>query len=206
MDKQNVMQARKISNNFLRQDNLTLRKNLKTVIHTAQRNADIQQKIDDIGELALQCGDLDSLVIKVATEIKEQFGLTAVGFCLSEEFREMADSSPAGNAQPEQGLSDLLFFMTSEKLAEFFSNKVSPLLREKLDHGSVDFFGMRVFRRLRSEALVPLFYHDDFIGSLNLGSNDPFRYQEDATSTDYLKRFARVLSLSFAVLKLKHRL
>ena len=63
-------------------------------------------------------------------------------------------------------------------------------------------FGMKDIRRIRSESIIPLFYDDRFIGSLNLGSNDPLRY-EDGAATDYIKRLAQLLSLAFSNIYLK---
>lgn len=228
MNRQNAMRARKISNSLLRQDNRVLRKNLKHLIRTTKRNIDIQNRIDDLGEMIVQCGELGSLVAQVTAELKDQFGLSAVTFCLSEEFMEMmAEDSAEQNREapaspPESGvrrgepacaakapvrrgepvIGDSLTFIEKERLQGIFNGDTNPILREKLDYGSVDFFGMRQFRRIKSEAIIPLCHEKEFLGSLNLGSNNPIRYQKE-TATDYLKRLAQILSLALAVMKLK---
>jgi uncharacterized protein YigA (DUF484 family) len=220
MNRQNAMQARKISNSLLRQDNWVLRKNLKHLIRTTKRNIDIQNRIDDLGEMIVQCGELGSLVAQLTAELKDQFGLSAVTFCLSEEFMEMmAEDSAEQNREAsacaaksrgkrgirrgEPVIGDSLTFIEKERLQGIFNGDTNPILREKLDYGSVDFFGMKQFRRIKSEAIIPLYHEKEFLGSLNLGSNNPIRYQKE-TATDYLKRLAQILSLALAVIKLKN--
>ena len=92
MNGNNAMNARKISNTALRQDNWILRKNLKHIIRTTKRNIDIQTRIDELGELIVSYQDVTSLVVGITTELKEQFGLNAVTFCLSDEFMECVNA------------------------------------------------------------------------------------------------------------------
>ena len=201
MDKRNLVLATKISNTGLRRDMMVLRTNLKQLINASKRNAEIQQKIDDMGDIVLQCGDLESLVSRTTNALKEWFGLTSITFCLSDDFRAlMPDVEP----QHIPSLTaDKLFFMDSEKLSEIFSMHSGPILRGRLEHGSVNFFSIRELRRIRSEALIPLTYEGAYVGSINLGSNDPVRYQEGA-ATDYLRRLAQTLSFSLVILRMKH--
>lgn len=218
MNRSNAFRARKIANTSLRQDNWVLRKNLKHLIQTTKRNMDIQNRIDELGEIILQCRDIVSLVETVAGELKERFGLNVVTVCLSEEFREIAGMIPLPDYQKTRNkgggtataaparttIGTILFFMDKERLRANFKGGIEPILRERLDYGSVDFFGIRHFKRVRSEAIIPLFHEERFLGSLNLGSNNPIRYKE-GTATDYLKRFAWILSLALALQKMKLR-
>lgn len=219
MNRSNTFRARTIANTSLRQDNWVLRKNLKHLIQTTKRNMDIQNRIDELGEIILQCKDIVSLVETVAAELKERFGLNVVTVCLSEEFREIAgmisvpddprnrtNGKGAGNGGPTRTtIGNMLFFMDKDRLRANFKGGIEPILQERLDYGSVDFFGIRHFKRVRSEAIIPLFHEEQFLGSLNLGSNNPIRYKE-GTATDYLKRFAWILSLALALQKMKLRL
>ena len=218
MNRSNAFRARKISNTSLRQDNWVLRKNLKHLIQTTKRNMDIQNRIDELGETILQCRDICSLVETVAAELKERFGLNVVTVCLSEEFREIArmvsvpedprtgtrGEGPINGAPARTAIGNLLFFMDKDRLRANFKGGVEPILRDRLDYGSVDFFGIRYCKRIRSEAIIPLFHEEQFLGSLNLGSNNPIRYKQ-GTATDYLKRFAWILSLALALQKMKLR-
>ncbi|MFQ5431054.1 MAG: hypothetical protein ACE5EN_00945 [Nitrospinota bacterium] len=208
MNGNNAMNARKISNTALRQDNWILRKNLKHIIRTTKRNIDIQTRIDELGELIVGYQDVTSLVVGIATELKEQFGLNAVTFCLSDEFMECVDTElpveDGEGASATNGAGGTLLFMDRDRIAETFKGVKEPLLREKLDYGSVDLFGMKHFRRVRSEAIVPLYHEEEFMGSLNLGCKNPLRYQE-GTATDYLRRLGQILSLTLALMKLKNR-
>ena len=205
MNGNNAMNARKISNTALRQDNLILRKNLKHIIRTTKRNIDIQARIDGLGELIVGYKDVTSLVVGITSELKEQFALNAATFCLSDEFMECVDSESTEEGEVvSNSASGALLFMYKNRLVETFKGLKEPLLREKLDYGSVDLFGMKHFRRVRSEAIIPLWYETEILGSLNLGCKNPLRYQE-GTATDYLKRLGQILSLSLALMKLKNR-
>ena len=205
MNGNNAMNARKISNTALRQDNLILRKNLKHIIRTTKRNIDIQARIDELGEMIVGYKNVTSLVVGITSELKEQFGLNAVTFCLSDEFMECVDSEPTEEGEAAyNGVGGALLFMDKNRLIETFKGLKEPLLREKLDYGSVDLFGMKHFRRVRSEAIIPLWCEAEILGSLNLGCKNPLRYQE-GTATDYLKRLGQILSLTLALMKLKNR-
>ncbi len=198
MDKKTLMMASKISNSGLRRDIMVLRSNLKQLVQASKRNAEIQQRIDDIGELAVRCEDLEMLAAKTTDALKEWFGLTAATFCLEHGFRELLPPPMEHLPSPA---ADRLFFMEQERLESAFA-KQTPLLRGRLEHGSVHFFGIRELRRIRSEALIPLVYGNRVIGSVNLGSNDPQRYSE-GNATDYLRRLAQVTALALANLQLK---
>ncbi len=202
MDKRNLVLASKISNTGLRRDMMVLRNNFKQLINASKRNAEIQQKIDDVGDIVLQCCDLETLVSRTTGALKDQFGLTSTTFCLSDDFRAlMPDAEP----QHIPSLTaEKLFFMDAEKLTEIFSMHSGPILRGRLEHGSVNFFSIRELKRIRSEALIPLVHGGAYVGSMNLGSNDPVRYQEGA-ATDYLRRLAQVVSLSIVILRVKQQ-
>lgn len=205
MNGNSAMNARKISNTVLRQDNWVLKKNLKHIIRTTKRNIDIQVKIDELGALIVSYPDVTSLVVGITSELKEQFGLNAVTFCLSSEFMECVDTKLTEEKEDgATGTNGALLFMEKERITETFKGIKEPLLREKLDYGSVDMFGMKHFRRVRSEAIIPLFHDSEYLGSLNLGCKNPLRYQE-GTATDYLRRLGQILSLSLAFMKLKKK-
>jgi uncharacterized protein YigA (DUF484 family) len=120
---------------------------------------------------------------------------------------ECVDSESTGEGEEDAASNSAggaLLFMDANRLAETFKGLKEPLLREKLDHGSVDLFGMKHFRRVRSEAIIPLCHETEILGSLNLGCKNPLRYQE-GTATDYLRRLGQILSLTLALMKLKNR-
>ena len=199
MDRKTLMMASKISNSGLRRDIMVLRNNLKQLVQASKRNAEIQQKIDEIGEVAVRCEDLETLVVKTADTLKELFGLTMATYCLEQGCRELLPPPMEHLPAPT---ADRLFFMPQDRLDGIFE-QMTPLLHGRLEHGSVHFFGIRDLRRIRSEALVPLVYGNRVIGSLNLGSNDPVRYSE-GNATDYLRRLAQVIALAIVNLRLRH--
>lgn len=199
MDKKTLMMASKISNSGLRRDIMVLRNNLKNLVQASKRNTDIQQKIDEISDVVVRCGDLETLAAKTTEALKELFGLTMATYCLEQGYRELLP--PPMEHLPSPAI-DRLFFMPQDKLDGIFEQR-SPLLHGRLEHGSVHFFGIRDLRRIRSEALVPLVYGNRVIGSLNLGSNDPVRYSE-GNATDYIRRLAQVTALAIENLRLRH--
>lgn len=200
MDKKNLVLASKISNSGLRNDIMVLRSNLKHLVQTSKRNTEIQQKIDDIGEIIVRCRDIESLAAQTSDALRDMFGLTTVTYCLSRVYRELLPPPMEHLPSPA---ADRLFFLEAERLGEIFGRAPGAILRGRLEHGAVHFFGIRDLRRIRSEALVPLVGDDGVIGSLNLGSNDPVRYSE-GNATDYLRRLAQLLSLAVENIRLRH--
>lgn len=200
MNKRNLALAQKITNTQLRQDNHSLRRSLRQFVRVVKRNLDIQQKMDEIGHLILKCDDFESLVMTVTGAIKADFGLTAVTICLVSRFGAIV-GLPRTGRKPSP-IAERLFFMEEGALARFFSDQADPVLHGCIEHGSVDFFGIKVFRRIRSQAMIPLFYGKSILGSLNLGSNERMRYREK-DSADFLKRLAQVLSLALANIEFK---
>ncbi len=199
MDRKTLMMASKISNSGLRSDIMILRNNLKQLVQTSKRNTEIQHKIDEVGEAAVRCEDLETLAAKTTDSLRESFGLTVVTYCLEHGYRDLLPPPMEHLPSPA---ADRLFFMEQERLDGIFA-QMSPLLHGRLEHGSVHFFGIRELRRIRSEALIPLVYGNRVIGSLNLGSNDPVRYSE-GNATDYLRRLAQVTALAMVNLRLRH--
>lgn len=201
MNRQNMVLAGRAVNDGLRQDLSAMRNNLRQLIQISKRNVEIQQRMDELGDIVLQCPDLETLVAKTTSAIKEYFGLTTVTYALSTDFRDLMPQTEPLHIKSMS--ADKLFFLDPEKLAQIFARSQGPILRGKLDHGSVDFFCLRELRRIHSEALTPLFYNNERIGSINLGSNDPDRYAE-GVATDYLRRLAHLTSLALVNLRLRH--
>ncbi|MBI3581740.1 MAG: DUF484 family protein [Nitrospinae bacterium] len=203
MNRRNMVMATTVANKSLRQDISALRDNLRQLIRVSKRNVEIQQKMDELGDVVLQCPDLETLVARSTAAIRDHFEMTSVTYVLSNDFRGLLPE--VGPVHIKSLVADRLFLMSRERLAEVFSMNRGPVLRGRLEHGSVDFFPVRELRRVHSEALVPLFYADEHQGSINLGSNDPDRYAE-GVATDYLRRLAHLTSLALANLRLRHEL
>ncbi len=203
MNRRNMVMATTVANKSLRQDISALRDNLRQLIRISKRNVEIQQKMDELGDVVLQCPDLETLVARSTAAIRDHFEMTSVTFVLSNDFRGLLPE--VGPIHIKSLVADRLFFMSREGLAEVFSISRGPVLRGRLEHGSVDFFPVRELRRVHSEALTPLFYDGEYLGSINLGSNDPDRYSE-GVATDYLRRLAHLTSLALANLRLRHEL
>jgi len=200
MNKNNAMLSQKITNTKLREDNQVLRKNLRHLVQATKRNLDIQQKMDEIGESIIRCSDLDSLVINVTDAIIDEFGLTVVTMSMVERYRPLLKYQ--NSEIRKKKIADRLIFMEEEALLAVFPSDLSPVLQGCIEHGSVDFFGMRYYRRIRSQAFTPLIYGGELLGSLNLGSNERLRYREH-DGVDFLKRLSQTLSLSLANMELK---
>jgi len=203
MNEKNVLLLHKVTRNKLRQDNMALKKNLCQLVQITKRNLEIQQKMNEIGKLLLECNNLEVMVRKVAEAVKTEFGLTSVTICLENRFRELAGADLKRQNIPAAG--NRLFFMNRESLFTFFSEEVLPVLSGELESGDVDFFGMTNYRRIRSQAIVPLYFSDDILGTLNLGCNDGKRYRKN-DSVDFLTRLGQMLSLAIVNLELREKM
>jgi len=205
VNKRNVELARNIVNRDLRKDNFVLREKLTFVVQSNQKNFEILQKFNDVGDRIINCADLRSLILETSEVIKKEFAISAVTFCLDRRFEQYLGKQKVENGEINDALFERLFYMDGKKVAEIRNTAKGPILRGDLEHGSVDHFGFRLFRRVRSEAIAPLFYLDNNIGTLNLGCNTPSRYRS-GTPVDFLTQLAKILSLSIAVLELRKML
>jgi len=205
VNKRNVELARKIVNRDLRKDNFVLREKLTFVVQSNQKNYEILQKFNDVGDRILKCADLRSLVLETSEMIRKEFAISAVTFCLDRRFEKYLGKQKVENGELNDALFERLFYMDREKLAEMRGASGLPILRGDLEHGSVDHFGFRLFRRVKSEAIVPLFHLGDNIGTLNLGCNTPSRYRS-GTPVDFLTQMAKILSLTISIHELKSQL
>ncbi len=203
MNEKNVLLLQKITRNRLRQDNMALKKNLCQLVQITKRNLEIQQKMNEVGKLLLECNNLEVMVKKVAESVKSEFGVTSVTISLEDRFRGLVGADPKRQNLPAVG--DRLFFIDRKSLAALFSEEILPILAGELESGDVDFFGMKHYRRIRSQAIVPLYFSDEIFGTLNLGSNDGKRYRKN-DSVDFLTRLGQMLSLAIVNLELRENM
>jgi len=207
MNRDTASAARKINNRDLRKDNFSLREKLTFAVQSYKRNFETQQKLNNIGYLVIKSKDLESLISEVSEALRGEFGLSAATFCLETRFKNiMGEMKPApdGAAGLLKPVFERLFFLDSESMNEFFGPDPKPALRGGLEHGSVDHFGFRYYRRIRSEAIVPLSYMGECFGTLNLGSNNPTKYKA-GVPTDLLEQLSNIISLSIANMELRSK-
>jgi uncharacterized protein YigA (DUF484 family) len=211
MNRNAASTARKIINRDLRKDNYSLREKLTFAVKSYKRNFEIQQKLNNIGSLVIRSKDLESLICETAEALKSEFGLSAATFCLENRFKDILgemeptrDGAPNGAAGLLKPVFEKLFFLGGDPLTEFFGPDPKPALRGGLEHGSVDHFGFRFYRRIRSEAIVPLCYMGECFGTLNLGSNNPAKYK-GGVPTDLLEQLSNIISLSIANMELRSK-
>jgi uncharacterized protein YigA (DUF484 family) len=207
MNRNSTSAARKVINRDLRKDNYSLREKLTFAVQSYKKNFETQQKLNSIGYLVVKCRDLESLICETSDAIRNEFGLSAATFCLETRFKNIVgemEPAPDGAAGLLKPVFEKLFFLGGESMAEFFGPDPKPALRGGLEHGSVDHFGFRFYRRVRSEAIVPLCYMDECFGTLNLGSNNPAKYRA-GVPTDLLEQLSTIISLSIANMELRSK-
>lgn len=137
-------------------------------------------------------GGLRELVEALLVHHRRQFGLDAVSLALVDpeyELRRALDG-----ARLRQGdFPDLVFLQDELRLAALYGGAPRPLLGH-FDLARHGFLFPRGSQSPQAAALLPLVRGGRIIGSLNLGSNNPGRYQPGA-ATDFLERLAMIVAV-----------
>ncbi|MBI5814474.1 MAG: DUF484 family protein [Nitrospinae bacterium] len=193
MKNEMVAQAVKMTNTQLRQYNSALRKNLRFLISCSTENEKTQQKMDEMEEVIFTAGDLKSLADSLITGGKKVFGMDAITVTLE---NSLISHFPAGYKEPGGGVfinSSNVSFRDSQWLSARLGESDEPSLRGDLRSGSSDFFNGSA-AKLRSEAILPVYFEGRPVAAVAFGSKNPSRFMEGFGGR-YLKRMARTLAL-----------
>lgn len=161
-------------------------RDLDELLQQARRNEEIQRRLDQVEEFLLATHDLASLLASLPATVAQVYRLEAVTLSLLSEHQALQEAlaGPLALDMPEGCLSrprKELRLLLADLEGPYLSNDVS---RELL----VCFFPGR--KRLASLAVLPLWVGGQMLGTLNLGSASPKRYQP-TLDTHFLERLGR---------------
>lgn len=155
------------------------------------KNNDLKQKSFQEYELSLfNTNGLKQLLSLILEQHRERFKLSDVTLLLIDpeyELRRLLDN----NMDTPAWRKYLLFTEDRQAIGQYFSVLRKPRLSPYSQHSHQTLFPGS--QSLQSVAILPLIRQDKFIGSLNLGSRSPNRFQADM-GTQFLQHLAAVIS------------
>lgn len=167
-----------------------LQAKLDALIRMAKNN---EQKLNNFQEYELSLFNTDGLHQLLAVILEQhraRFKLSDVTLLLFDpeyEFRRLLDNLP-GTPEWRQ---HLIFTEDASTVNQYFSVLRKPRLSGYSPHVHLNLFPN--MSSLNSVAILPLFRQDKFIGTLNLGSRSPDRFQADM-ATQFLQHLSAVIS------------
>ena len=167
-----------------------LQAQLDGLIQIAKNNEATQANFQKYELSLLNCSDLFELFTIIIEQHKEKFHLTEVTLLLHDpeyEFRRLVES----RTTPPPWRKRLLFKENLQSINQYFTLQRKPRLSEFSLHQHQHLFLDN--DTLRSVALLPLVRQNRLIGSLNLGSRKPDRFEANI-GTQFLQHLAAVVS------------
>jgi len=163
---------------------------LDSLIRVAKSNERKQSNFQDYELKLLNAGNLHELLTIILAEHKDRFQLTEVTLLLHDpeyEFQRLIEEMPKEHGWQQR----LLFTESLSTLTQYFTYQRKPRLSQFSIHQHQQLFP--ACESLRSVALLPLIRHNKLIGSLNLGSRNPERFEANI-GTQFLQHLAAVIS------------
>lgn len=171
-------------------DVATLQAQLDGLLRIARSNERKQANFQEYQLDLLNSSGLLELLTLILEQHKERFQLSEVTLLLCDpeyEFRRLIDGRPDFPKWPNR----LLFTESVHALSQYFSLQRKPRLGNFSPHLHQHLFPEN--QSIRSIALLPLIRQNKLIGSLNLGSRKPDRFQPDI-GTLFLEHLAAVVA------------
>jgi len=176
----------------LARENRQLREQLALLIANAQKNQEILQRHQHLDLQLISADTFQALSETLFTTFPRTAGLDVVTLCLLDAQYDIRRIL----VQLEMNLSEmpqLLFMQDETEFRELAGQLSKPVLGQYTEER----FGMLYPEPLTppaSAAVVPLLRHTRLIGTLNLGSNDPARFQPNM-STDFIEHMASIVAI-----------
>lgn len=172
------------------QDIATLQARLDELLRIAKSNERKQENFQQYELALLQCNGLDALLSIILDQHKERFHLSEVTLLLYDPEYELQRLLSA--KMEDAGWRHRLLFTDSAYLInQHFGPQRQPRLLKYSVHQHAYLFPD--CNELGSVALLPLMRQNMLIGSLNLGSRNPNRFQQQI-GTKFLEHLAAVVS------------
>jgi diguanylate cyclase (GGDEF)-like protein len=187
---------------LMSQDVETLQAQFDSLIQMAKNNERKQLNFQEYELSLLNCSDLLELFSIILEQHKEKFQLTEVTILLHDpeyEFRRLLES----RTSPPPWRKRLIFKENIQSIRQYFTLQRKPRLSEFSLHQHQHLFLDN--DTLRSVALLPLVRQNQLIGSLNLGSRAPDRFQANI-GTQFLQHLAAVVSACIENARLKEQI
>jgi diguanylate cyclase (GGDEF)-like protein len=179
-------------NSHLQYENHSLRQQLETLLHEAQRNADKMRRFDQLERRVIGAGTLLELITLLLSEYKLEFAVEFVTLALVDRDYEVAQVLEYGPGS-DTGLDGLTLLQSSSMLDALYGEKRRPCLGDFEASRHQPLFNAPL-GAISSVALLPLVRQGRLIGSLNFGSSSSDRYASE-NGTDFLERLSEVVAI-----------
>ncbi|HEX5394196.1 MAG TPA: DUF484 family protein [Rhodocyclaceae bacterium] len=188
---------------LLRAENLTLRSQLESLLSEARQNEQKMRRFDRIEQRLIASSSLAELIQLLLGDFKTSFELDAVTLMLVDPEYEVARLLELAPSNKDD-FRGLILADRPNLLNVVFVDRAVPLLgplkAALKDTLFEPFPGM-----VQSAALLPLVRHGEIIGSLNMGSRHPHRF-EPGSATDFLQRLASIAAVCVESARSQERL
>jgi len=194
MKEEIIAKAVKMTNLQLRQHNSLLRKNLRRIVSCSSENEKAQERMDEMENIVFGAGALRAMFDEIIAQGRKIFEIQSISIVLEKRLEALYPESYKDNGSSVFINSDCMRFERSERLGEYFSNCIDPILRGNLIRGSEEYFPDNAGWGIKSVALVPLGFENRITGGIAFGSHNPARFLEGYGSR-FLRRLSRIVSL-----------
>lgn len=168
----------------------TLQARLDELLRIAKSNERKQDNFQQYELALLNSGSLQQLFSIILEQHKTRFQLTDVTLLLHDPEYELQRLIQS-RSRKQSWHRGLLFTESSHLVSQYFSPQQKPRLVTFSPHQHAFLFPDN--DQLGSVALLPLIRQNELIGSLNLGSRNPSRFQSNI-GTQFLEHLAAVVS------------
>jgi len=179
-------------NNIIHKQDELLHEQLKTLLLHARDNEKKLRRLHSLELLLIGASSMFELIQMLLNDYRDDFAHDVVSLVLIDHDYEIQHILEDEGVELEAHPS-LIFSTTIHEVDKHNAMPLFPLLASYKPRYHASLFPEKS-GRLRSVALLPLVRHGRFIGSLNLGSKDPRRFDSSA-GTDLLERLAGIVAI-----------
>jgi two-component system cell cycle response regulator len=170
-------------------DLVVLQSHLETMFERVQQNSAILQKFRAFEIRLLKLNSLSDIIDHLLEDAKNYFDLDVISLCLIDEVGEIAKTLNDNGYSP-RSKSGLMLLGRKESLKATAIQRYIGVYKQSR---CADLFSP-LDRPPASVAITPLTRHGKYLGTLNLGSNQPDRFA-DNMATDFIEHLSSVVSV-----------
>ncbi len=169
-----------------------LQRRIALLVEQGRDNERRMRRFQETELRIIGAGGFRELVEALLIHHRRQFNLAAVSLTLVDPEYEVRRALESARIAPSE-FPDLMFLQDDLKLSALYGGAPRPILG-RLDPARHGFLFPRGLPSPEKAALLPLVRAGRLIGSLNLGSNDPARF-EPGSGTDFLQRLSMIVAV-----------
>jgi len=180
------------------------RRKLERFLDAARRNEATLRRFQQLELRLMGCESLAALLQELIYDNRREFSWDVVTLVLHDPFYDYRRQLQQAGISVERDYPDLLFVNDEHLLLLPFGRDLAPLLApyDRRLHGALF---QHFAKPIASIAILPLRHQDRLLGSLNLGSFDPQRFDQD-DATDFLQHLSAVIAICIEMTSARDKL